>query len=83
MEDDYIKLARYSLENFVRTHKPAKLPENLPEEGAFVYSKSDDPMLYWSEVTNSAKIAVRDGDNLPQILTMLENAVGTVKAAMA
>ena len=58
-------------------------PENLPEEGAFVYSKSDDPMLYWSEVTNSAKIAVRDGDNLPQILTMLENAVGTVKAAMA
>jgi len=42
MEDDYVKLARYSLETFVKTHKPAKLPKNLPEElinrraGAFV-----------------------------------------------
>jgi len=41
-EDDYVRLARYSLETFVKTHKPAELPENLPEElinrraGAFV-----------------------------------------------
>ncbi|MBR3050288.1 MAG: AmmeMemoRadiSam system protein A, partial [Selenomonadaceae bacterium] len=41
-EDDFVKLARYSLETFVKTHEPAKLPENLPAEltsrraGAFV-----------------------------------------------
>lgn len=41
-EDDYVRLARYSLETFVKTHKPAELPKNLPEElinrraGAFV-----------------------------------------------
>ncbi len=41
-EDAYVKLARHSLENFVRTHKPAELPDDLPEEllnrraGAFV-----------------------------------------------
>lgn len=41
-EDDFVKLARYSLETFVKTHKPAELPENLPSElinrraGAFV-----------------------------------------------
>ena len=41
-EDDFVKLARYSLENFVKTHEPADLPENLPAEltsrraGAFV-----------------------------------------------
>lgn len=40
-EDEYIKLARYSVENFVKNHK-AELPENLPEKmlnqraGAFV-----------------------------------------------
>lgn len=40
-EDEYIKLARYSVENFVKNHK-AELPKNLPEElltrraGAFV-----------------------------------------------
>lgn len=41
-EDDFVKLARYSLETFVKTHKPAALPDDLPEEltnrraGAFV-----------------------------------------------
>ena len=41
-EDDFVKLARHSLETFVKTHKPAELPENLPDEllnrraGAFV-----------------------------------------------
>ena len=41
-EDAFVKLARYSLENFVKTHEPAELPENLPAEllnrqaGAFV-----------------------------------------------
>ena len=41
-EDAFVKLARYSLETFVKTHKPAPLPENLPAEllnhkaGAFV-----------------------------------------------
>ena len=46
-EDDYVKLARYSLENFVKNHKPAKLPENLPAEmtsrraGAFVSLHKD------------------------------------------
>lgn len=29
-EDDYVKLARHSLETFVKTHKPAELPKNLP-----------------------------------------------------
>ena len=31
-EDDYVKLARYSVEHFVRTGKRAPLPDNLPEE---------------------------------------------------
>ncbi len=46
-EDDYVKLARFSLETFVKTHKPAQLPKNLPEEmtarqaGAFVSLHKD------------------------------------------
>lgn len=41
-EDVYVKLARHSLEHFVKTHEPAELPADLPEEltsrraGAFV-----------------------------------------------
>jgi AmmeMemoRadiSam system protein A len=31
-EDDYVKLARYSVESFVRTGKRAALPERLPED---------------------------------------------------
>ena len=58
-------------------------PENLPEEGAFIYSQSDDPMLYWTEVNNNAKIAVRDGDNLQLILSQLNEAIRTVEAAIA
>ena len=47
LEDDYIKLARYSLENFVKTHKAAEIPKNLPSEllerraGAFVSLHKD------------------------------------------
>ena len=46
-EDDFVKLARLSLETFVKTHKPAELPQNLPEEmmsrraGAFVSLHKD------------------------------------------
>ena len=46
-EDAYVKLARHSLETFVKTHKPAELPKNLPEEiilkraGAFVSLHKD------------------------------------------
>ena len=46
-EDDFVKLARYSLETFVKTRKPATLPEDLPEEltsrraGAFVSLHKD------------------------------------------
>lgn len=46
-EDAFVKLARYSLETFVKTHKPAELPEDLPEElmnrraGAFVSLHKD------------------------------------------
>ena len=46
-EDAFVKLARYSLETFVKTHKPAELPKNLPEEltnrraGAFVSLHKD------------------------------------------
>lgn len=46
-EDDFVKLARYSLETFVKTHKPATLPDNLPDElinrraGAFVSLHKD------------------------------------------
>ncbi len=41
-EDAFVRLARYSLETFVNTHKPATLPDDLPAElmnrraGAFV-----------------------------------------------
>lgn len=31
-EDEFVKLARLSLETFVKTHKPAELPKNLPAE---------------------------------------------------
>ena len=46
-EDAFVRLARYSLETFVKTHKPATLPEDLPEEltgrraGAFVSLHKD------------------------------------------
>lgn len=46
-EDDFVKLARYSLETFVKTDKPAVLPDHLPEElmnrraGAFVSLHKD------------------------------------------
>ena len=46
-EDDFVKLARYSLETFVKTHKPADLPDDLPAElmnrraGAFVSLHKD------------------------------------------
>lgn len=46
-EDDFVKLARYSLETFVKTHKPATLPTDLPAEltgrraGAFVSLHKD------------------------------------------
>ena len=46
-EDIYVRLARYSLESFVKTHKPADLPDDLPVEltsrraGAFVSLHKD------------------------------------------
>ena len=46
-EDAFVKLARYSLETFVKTRKPAELPDDLPEEltsrraGAFVSLHKD------------------------------------------
>lgn len=46
-EDEFVKLARLSLETFVKTHKPAEIPANLPEEmlnrraGAFVSLHKD------------------------------------------
>ena len=39
-------------------------------------------MDYWNGVTNNAKLAVRDGHNLRQILSRLNDAVGIVKAAI-
>ena len=46
-EDDFVKLARLSLETFVKTHRRAEMPANLPEEmlnrraGAFVSLHKD------------------------------------------
>lgn len=46
-EDAFVKLARLSLETFVKTHQTAELPDNLPEEmltrraGAFVSLHKD------------------------------------------
>ena len=46
-EDAFVKLARLSLETFVKTHKPAELPKDLPVEltnrraGAFVSLHKD------------------------------------------
>jgi AmmeMemoRadiSam system protein A/AmmeMemoRadiSam system protein B len=46
-EDPYVRLARLSLETYVRTGKPAKLPDDLPAEmlgrraGVFVSIKKD------------------------------------------
>ena len=46
-EDDFVKLARLSLEFFVKNHRPLPVPENLPEElmnrraGAFVSLHKD------------------------------------------
>lgn len=46
-EDDFVQLARFSLESFVKNHQPAPVPENLPDElmnrraGAFVSLHKD------------------------------------------
>lgn len=46
-EDAYVRLARYSLETFVKTHEPADVPDDLPAElterraGAFVSLHKD------------------------------------------
>ncbi|MBQ3337176.1 MAG: AmmeMemoRadiSam system protein A, partial [Selenomonadaceae bacterium] len=46
-EDAYVRLARHSLETFVKTHQPAALPDDLPAEllnrraGAFVSLHKD------------------------------------------
>ena len=46
-EDDFVRLARFSLESFVKNHQPAPVPENLPDElmnrraGAFVSLHKD------------------------------------------
>ena len=39
-------------------------------------------LSYWDSVVSNAKLAVQDGRNLGQILSLLNDAVGTVKAAM-
>ena len=40
-------------------------------------------LSYWDSVAANAKLAVQDGRNLNKILSFLNDAVGTVKAAMA
>lgn len=40
-------------------------------------------MAYWDNVANNAKIAVKSGLNFRQILARLNEAVSTVKSAMA
>ena len=46
-EDEYVRLARLSVETFVKTKTPAAMPQNLPQEmldkqaGAFVSLKKD------------------------------------------
>ena len=51
---------------------------------AKIRSKNVAPSLsYWNSVAANAKLAVQDGHNLNQILSFLNEAVGTVKTAMA
>ena len=46
--------------------------------------QENSPSLsYWNSVAANAKLAVQDGHNLNKILSFLNEAVGTVKAAMA
>ena len=48
-----------------------------------IYEEHDIPtMSYWGGVLDNAKKAAQDGQNLPLILAMLNDAAGTVKAAM-
>ena len=39
-------------------------------------------LSYWGSVVSNAKLAAHDGRNLGQILSFLNDAIGTVKAAM-
>ena len=49
-----------------------------------VNDKETSPnMSYWGAVLDNAKRAVRDGQNLGLIYSLLTDAAGTVKAAMA
>ncbi len=50
---------------------------------AKIRSKNVAPSLsYWNSVATNAKLAVQDGHDLNKILSFLNEAVGTVKAAM-
>ena len=40
-------------------------------------------MAYWGGVVDNAKEAVKEGENLGLILSLLNDAVGTLKTAMA
>ena len=53
-----------------------------------VYAKNEETvsfptMAYWVEVLGNACKAVMDGQNLHPIYSLLTNAAGTVKEAMA
>ena len=57
--------------------------QTLYDEAQARRKKATPDMSYWDNLNENVKIAVKNGLNLRQILSRLNDAVRTVKAAMA
>ena len=53
-----------------------------PQDNKVEVQEVSPSMAYWGAVLDNAKIAVKSGQNLGLIYSMLADATGTVKAAM-
>ena len=52
-------------------------------ESGTVQASESPNMAYWGGVLDNARLAVKSGENLNLIYSLLADATGTVKAAMA
>ena len=72
--------------SFIFNVEPASLMPNIyevpPQDNKVEVQEVSPSMAYWGAVLDNAKIAVKSGQNLGLIYSMLADATGTVKAAM-
>mgnify|MGYP002626529110 CR=1 FL=1 len=74
--------------SFIFNVEPASLMPNIYEvpsqdnKNKIEVQEVSPSMAYWGAVLDNAKIAVKSGQNLGLIYSMLADATGTVKAAM-